>query len=272
MFGRNKTIAKIPMHGVIADGPDGINIGRFAPLIEKAFNLRNIAAVWLDLDSPGGSPAHSAEIADLIRAYADSTGIPVVATIKEVAASGGCWISCAADEIIANPTSIVGSIGVVSASFGFHKLIDAVGIERRVKTAGQSKVSSDPFLPEDPAKTDKDMAVMTAIHEEFINWVKSRRGDKLKLDTPGLFEGQIWLGRQGLEIGLVDMLKASSVYEAELESAGYTIKLLEPKAARRGGIVSRMLSSSVESAVHSVADRMTHELKKAALNSHIGLS
>ncbi len=196
--------------GVGGAGRGGLTMHRLAPLIERAFAPSRLAAVALVINSPGGSPVQSALIAGRIRALADEKKVPVFAFVEDVAASGGYWLACAADEIYADENSIVGSIGVISAGFGFQDLIARHGIERRVHTAGNRKVLLDPFQPEQPEDLDRLKAIQTEIHESFKDLVRRRRGSRLKADAEGsehhLFSGEFWTGRQGLALGLVDGL------------------------------------------------------------------
>jgi serine protease SohB len=182
----------------------GLTLGSAARSLERAFSMRNIKAVALSINSPGGAAAQSHLIHRRIRALADEHKVPVIAFVEDVAASGGYMIACAADEIIADPSSIVGSIGVVGGSFGFDKLIARWGVERRVYTSGDRKVTLDPFLPENPDDVERLRAIQREIHESFIALVRARRGDKLDSRETALFSGEYWTGRRGVELGLVD--------------------------------------------------------------------
>lgn len=198
------TVAVIRLSGVIAGGPRGtLNDQVLAPVIERAFRRGKPRAVALAINSPGGSPVQSSLIASRIRRLSREKEVPVYAFVEDVAASGGYWLACAADEIHADDSSILGSIGVISAGFGAHVFLARQGVERRVHTAGKSKSMMDPFRPEDPADVAKLEALLGDIHSAFIDHVKSRRGDKLKPEEP-LFEGDIWLARRAKELGLID--------------------------------------------------------------------
>jgi serine protease SohB len=168
--------------------------------------VRNAAAVALAINSPGGSPVQSHLIFRRIRELAEEKKRRVIAFVEDVAASGGYMIACAADEIIADPHSIVGSIGVVGSSFGFDKAIAKLGIERRLYTAGDHKGTLDPFLPENPDDVERLKKLQREIHEDFIALVKSRRGGKLAGPENDLFSGEYWTGRRGIELGLVDSI------------------------------------------------------------------
>ncbi|HET6468398.1 MAG TPA: S49 family peptidase [Geminicoccaceae bacterium] len=183
----------------------GLTLANLERAIARAFHKR-APAVALLVNSPGGSPVQSALIAGRIRQLADEKQRPVLAFIEDLAASGGYWLACAADELFADPASIVGSIGVVSSGFGFHEAIGRLGIERRVHTSGPRKALLDPFRPE----RDDDLLLLkeiqTDIHLEFQSHVKARRGARLKAEEADLFDGRIWTGRGALAAGLVDGL------------------------------------------------------------------
>ena len=156
------------------------------------------------INSPGGSPAQSALVGDHIRRLADEKEIPVYAFVEDVAASGGYWLACAADEIYANQPSIIGSIGVVSAGFGMKGLIEKYGVERRVHTSGKNKSFMDPFLDEKPADVKRLSALQKELHQSFIDWVKARRGKRLNGKDSDLFEGSFWTALNAQDLGLID--------------------------------------------------------------------
>ena len=166
--------------------------------------MPQLKAVALAINSPGGSAAQSALIARRIRDHSREKKIPVIAFCEDVAASGGYWLACIGDEIYADANSIVGSIGVVAATFGFPDLLRKIGIERRVHTAGERKAMLDPFRPEDPDEVERLQAIQRQIHENFIDWVRERRGDRLKGSDAELFSGEFWTGQRAVELGLVD--------------------------------------------------------------------
>jgi signal peptide peptidase SppA len=182
----------------------GLNLASVAGPLQRAFSVKKAPAVALAINSPGGSPVQSALIARRIRDLAEEKKKKVFAFVEDVAASGGYWIACAADEIYADESSIVGSIGVVSAGFGFPDFIGRYGIERRVHTSGTRKLILDPFQPERSEDVDKLKAIQSDIHEAFRQLVRDRRGDRLKADEATLFEGEFWAGVKGKELGLVD--------------------------------------------------------------------
>ncbi len=202
-------VAVLRFSGVIGGiGPvrRGLSLASQAHLIERAFKLPRLEAVALTINSPGGSPVQSALIAGRIRALAEEKNIPVVAFAEDVAASGGYWLACAADEIFAHESSIVGSIGVISAGFGFPALLERLGVERRVHTAGARKTMLDPFRSEDPKDVARLQTIQTDVHESFQDYVRQRRGERLTGEEADLFSGEFWTGRRALELGLVDAL------------------------------------------------------------------
>lgn len=207
---RGPVVAAVKLHGVItpAQSPLGrgvINLATMDPVLTRAFGYDRLRAVVLSINSPGGSATQSALVADRIRGLADSKGVPVLAFCEDVAASGGYWLACAADEIVAHPTSLVGSIGVVSQGFGLHGLLERFGVERRLYTAGANKARLDPFLPERQDDVEWLKSMQTELHGMFREWVCSRRGDLLAGEQD-LFTGEVWTGRRALELGLVDRL------------------------------------------------------------------
>jgi serine protease SohB len=182
----------------------GLTLAGIARTLDRAFATRNAPAVAVSINSPGGSPVQSHLIFRRIRELAKEKGRRVIAFVEDAAASGGYMIACAADEIIADPHSIVGSIGVVGSSFGFDKAIAKLGIDRRLYTSGAHKAMLDPFLPENTDDVERLKKLQREIHDDFIGLVKSRRGGKLSGPENDLFSGEYWTGRRALELGLVD--------------------------------------------------------------------
>ena len=182
----------------------GLTLANVARPLDRAFRMRNARAVALLINSPGGSPVQSHLIYRRIRQLAAENGRTVIAFAEDAAASGGYMIACAADEIICDPSSIVGSIGVVGGSFGFAKLMDKLGVERRLYTSGEHKAMLDPFLPENPEDVDRLKAVQREIHEGFIELVKRARGARLKSPEQDLFSGEYWTGAKAVALGLAD--------------------------------------------------------------------
>ena len=203
-------VSLVRLHGVITPttGPvprSVINSVSTEKVLERAFAPARLAAVALLVNSPGGSPTQSALVADRIRSLAAEHDVPVLAFCEDVAASGGYWLACAADEIYAHATSIVGSIGVISQSFGLEGLLQRIGVERRLYTAGEAKSRLDPFLPEKPEDVVWLRGLQDQLHELFREWVVARRGDRLSTSTE-LFDGEVWTGARAVELGLVDGL------------------------------------------------------------------
>ena len=184
----------------------GLSMAGIARTLDRVFGMRNAAAVALAINSPGGSPAQSHLIFRRIRELAQEKNRRVIAFIEDAAASGGYMLACAADEIVADPNSVVGSIGVVGGSFGFDKLIAKIGIERRLYASGEHKAMLDPFLPEDPSDVERLKKLQREIHDDFIALVKARRADKLNGADETLFSGEYWTGRRALGLGLVDAI------------------------------------------------------------------
>lgn len=203
------TIPVVRLHGTIMSGGGqlrpSLSLASTAAVIEKAFAYQEAPAVAISINSPGGSPVQSRLIYKRIRDLANEKNKRVLVFVEDVAASGGYMIAVAGDEIFADPSSIVGSIGVVSASFGFQDLLKKIGVERRVHTAGQNKAVLDPFRPEKEEDVERLKALQLEVHDTFIDLVKERRGSRLK-DDPDLFTGLFWTGKRGKELGLVDAL------------------------------------------------------------------
>ncbi len=182
----------------------GLTLSSVARVLDRAFAVKRARAVVLAINSPGGSAVQSHLIFTRIRALSEEKKIPVIAVVEDVAASGGYMIACAADEIVADPSSIVGSIGVVGGSFGFHGLLDKIGVERRLYTSGEHKAMLDPFLPEKPEDVERLKAIQREIHDSFIALVRSRRGERLDSRETALFSGEYWTGLRAKELGLID--------------------------------------------------------------------
>ena len=203
---RPPVVPVVPLRGVIGNIGSmrrGLTVDAVADNLERAFKQKRLAAVALVINSPGGSPVQSALIAKRIRQWADEKGTKVIAFCEDVAASGGYWLAAAADEIIVDDNSIVGSIGVISASLGFQDAIKKLGIERRLHTSGDNKSFLDPFLPEQKKDVARLKAVQAEMHESFIAYVKERRGDRLG-DDPEIFSGAFWTGKRAVDLGLAD--------------------------------------------------------------------
>ncbi len=269
------TIPVIRMEGPIMSGRNqfrpSLSIASVAGVIEKAFSYKKAPAVAIIINSPGGSAVQSRLIYKRIRDLAEEKDKKVLIFVEDVAASGGYMIACAGDEIFVDPSSIVGSIGVVAATFGFTGAIDKLGVERRVYTAGKNKVMLDPFQPEKKDDVAKLKKMQLQIHETFINLVKSRRGSKLT-DNPDLFTGMFWAGGVAVELGLADAI--GDVREVLKSRYGKKTKL-RLISAPRGlfgrrlgfGISDRFSAGLAASAVSAVAD----EAEERALWGRFGL-
>jgi signal peptide peptidase SppA len=233
-------VGVIRFDGVIgrAAGPgrQGINLESHEKAIAKVFSNNRIKAVALVINSPGGSPVQSALVAKRIRDLANEKELPVIAFCEDVAASGGYWLACVADEIFADENSILGSIGVISAGFGFTDLIERFGIERRVYSTGPRKGMLDPFLDEKDEEVDRLRELHHDIFENFKNHVRHCRGDRLRATEDALFTGDVWTGRQAVEVGLVDGL--AEVREEMRKRFGKNVKFY--RAGLRRSLISKL--------------------------------
>ena len=242
----------IRLQGTIGSGGRfgaGLNDAGLAPLVEKAFAMKP-AAVALLINSPGGSPVQSSLIAARIRRLADEKGVKVHAFVEDVAASGGYWLACAGDDIWVDDSSIVGSIGVIFAGFGFHELMARQGIERRVVTAGASKSLADPFLPAKPEDEARLRALQEPIHKAFIAHVQARRGARLAAGAD-LFNADVWVGQGAVDLGLADGVahvvpKLKALY-------GEKVRLV-PMGQKRG-LLARLTGRAMAGALAEVEDR-----------------
>src|ERR1700738_2463453 len=223
--------------GAVTPLRPGMSLAGVARTLERAFATKNAKAVALVINSPGGSPVQSRQIYLRIRQLATEKKLPVLVFVEDVAASGGYMIACAGDEIFCDPSSILGSIGVVGGSFGFQELIKKVGVERRLYTAGAHKAMLDPFLPENPDDVARVKALQREIHAIFIALVKQSRGTRLKGADDVLFTGEYWAGETSVSLGLADAI-------GDLRStlrARYGDKVLTPVIAPSTGLLSGLL-------------------------------
>lgn len=223
--------------GAVTPLRPGMTLATVSRVLERAFSTRNAKAVALVINSPGGSPVQSRQIYLRIKQLAAEKKLPVLVFVEDVAASGGYMIACAGDEIICDPSSILGSIGVVGGSFGFQEAIKRLGIERRLYTAGAHKAMLDPFLPENPDDVAKLKALQREIHQIFIALVKESRGARLKGSDDTLFTGEYWAGESSITLGLADSI-------GDLRStlrARYGEKVLTPVIAQPTGLLSGLL-------------------------------
>jgi signal peptide peptidase SppA len=261
---RPPVVAAVRLHGVITPqsspvARNTISLQNVESAINRAFDNERLIAVALLINSPGGAPTQSALIAERIRELATKKHVPVLAFCEDVAASGGYWLACAGDEIYAHGTSLVGSIGVVSAGFGLNGLLDKAGVERRVYTAGENKVRLDPFQAEKPEDVEWLKGLHADLHEQFKAWVKERRTTKLKAADDELFTGEVWTGSKAVELGLVDgigtirSVLAKRFPDAELTVAEPRKPLLAKlglaaASTRSGDLVTQVLASLEERA------------------------
>ena len=264
----------VRLSGVIGMGTPlrpGLMLSSVARSLDRAFATRNARAVALLINSPGGSPTQSHLILRRIRALAEEKKIPVLAFIEDVGASGGYMLACGADEIICDQYSIVGSIGVVGGSFGFPKLMEKLGIERRIYTSGERKVMLDPFEPEKPEDVKRIKAIQKEIHEHFIALVKERRGAKLKGPDKTLFSGEFWTAQTAIDMGLADSI-------GDMRStlrARYGDKVRTPLIAAERGFFGRSKAGvSLSDALSNrpgLGDELLSTLEARALWAHYGL-
>jgi signal peptide peptidase SppA len=223
--------------GAVTPLRPGMSLAGVARVLERAFSVRNAKAVALVINSPGGSPVQSRQIYLRIKQLAAEKKLKVLVFVEDVAASGGYMIACAGDEIFCDPSSILGSIGVVGGSFGFQEAIKRLGIERRLYTAGAHKAMLDPFLPENPDDVAKLKSLQREIHQIFIALVKESRGNRLKGADDTLFTGEYWAGETSIALGLADGI-------GDIRStlrARYGEKVLTPVIAQPTGLLSGLL-------------------------------
>ncbi len=272
----------VRLHGAIgmaAPLRPGLSFAGVTKALDRAFAVKGAKAVALLINSPGGSPVQSHLIHRRIRALAEEKNIPVFAFVEDVAASGGYMLACAADEIVADRFSIVGSIGVVSAGFGFDRAIEKLGIDRRVYTAGERKVILDPFQPEKPEDIRKLKALQREIHEHFVGLVQERRGNVLVGPEKTVFSGEFWAAGQALEYGLIDALGDMRGYLR----ARYGDKVSTPLIEAGGGLLSRrrpgvgaamgagLPAGGLEAIGGGIAERLLTAAEERALWGRFGL-
>lgn len=239
----------IRLQGVIGGSTRGLSDAGLAPVIERAFKGKP-AAVALVINSPGGSPVQSSLIAARIRRLSQAKSVPVHAFIEDLAASGGYWLACAADQIWVDQSSLVGSIGVIFSGFGLPDFLSRHGIERRVVTAGRSKSFADPFLPQKPEDIERLHALQEPIHQAFIAHVSARRGARLSGETD-LFTGDIWTGARGVELGLADGVAHLVPKMKEL----YGDKVRLTPMGQRRGLLKRLGIEATDAVLSGVEER-----------------
>ncbi|MCP2270473.1 S49 family peptidase [Actinokineospora diospyrosa] len=271
---RAPVVSVVRLHGVISPSPSpitrgAINTTTVESALTRAFDHDRLVAVALAVNSPGGAPTQSALVSERIRELAAKKGVPVLAFCEDVAASGGYLLACAGDEIYAHSSSLVGSIGVVSSGFGLVGLLERVGLERRLYTAGSRKVRLDPFLPEKEEDVRWLSGRLDELHEQFAGWVRDRRGERLRGSDEDLFSGEVWTGAKALELGLVDGVGSMrSVLTERFPDA--EIVVAEPKRA----LLARLGLAGGPGALLSTSDRVlaaVQALENRATWSRFGL-
>lgn len=272
LFGHTPKVAVVKMSGIIADGQGrkaAINVGRFEKPIERAFSS-SPEAVVLVINSPGGSPAQCTMLSDLICRLSKEKKVPVFAFIEEVAASGGYWLACCGDKVYALNNSIVGSIGVISAGFGFEQLIEKHGVTRRIYTSGKDKSFLDPFVAEKKSDITRLKKIQIAIHEDFKEWVKKRRKKALKAEDKILFEGGFWVGSQAVELGLIDGI--GSMTDVMKKKYGKDVRFISytPERSAFAGLFPSMRMGSVSSKEEWISAALD-EVENRAMYSRYGL-
>ncbi len=273
-FDRSPVVPVLRLSGTIgASSPlsPALNLISLAEQIEKAFSVKNAKAIALQINSPGGSPVQSKLIFNRIRALAQEKDLPVYSFVEDVAASGGYWLALAGDEVYADDSSILGSIGVISAGFGFDKAIKKIGVDRRVYTAGERKMSLDPFSPEKPDEIERLKLLQKDIHKAFRSLVENRRGDKIVEAGDMLFTGEFWSGTKAVELGLIDGLGDLRSVMREKLGDKVNLKLITPKRGlfRRPAFNSSLFSHPTLTT--GLSEDLLTTLEARALWSRFGL-
>jgi signal peptide peptidase SppA len=257
--------------GVSAPLRPGLTLASVARPLERAFTTRRASAVALAINSPGGSPVQSHLIHLRIKQLAAEHKVPVLAFAEDVAASGGYMLACAADEIICDDSTIIGSIGVIGGSFGFSGLLEKLGIERRLYTSGERKAMLDPFLPEKPEDVERLKAVQRDIHDDFIALVKASRGARLTGPENDLFSGEFWTGRKAVTLGVADSIGDLRTVLRQRFGEDVRMPLIGPERSLFGrtrpgvGLRERLFGEV------SLADELISALEERALWSRYGL-
>ena len=257
-FRKSQNVSSIPLSGIIAPNMGrrkGLNLYELDKVIEQAFSVKNLKAVVLQINSPGGSPVQSEMISKRIRDLSEDKNIPVLAFVEDVAASGGYWLACAADEIFASKASIIGSIGVVSSGFGFDKAIKKIGVDRRLYTSGENKAILDPFLPENKDDIKRLKDIQKELHNQFISFVKLRRGSKITDKNKDLFTGAFWSGEKSLELGLIDDYGEMKSVLKQRFGENVKIKEFAPKKKLFG--FSNLFSGAIDIFINKIEERIS---------------
>lgn len=258
--------------GMVTPLRSGLALSGIAGAIEKAFSLSKLPSVAVLINSPGGSPVQSSLIFKRIRQLAEEKAKRVYVFCEDVAASGGYYLAIAGDEIYADPSSIIGSIGVISQGFGFDKAIEKLGIDRRVYTSGRSKSTLDPFLPENHEDVERLQAIQRDVHDVFIGLVKERRLGKLHAPDTELFSGAFWSGPRAFELGLIDGIADVRSKMQELHGAEVRLKVVEqPKPGLLGRMRRLASGGSMETPGLAFADDLVSAIEARALWSRYGL-
>ena len=254
IFKKKPVIPHVRLTGIIGSVgrfKQGIDLAGQQAILKKAFSYKKSKHIAISINSPGGSPVQSHLIYSYIRQLANKNKMKVIFFAEDVAASGGYFIACAGDEIYANSSSIVGSIGVISASFGFKELIKKIGIERRVYTAGKNKSTLDPFVEEKEEDVKRIKNLQLDLHADFIKVVKESRGNKLKdPEKNNIFTGEFWSGSKALKLGLVDGIGNLDQVLKEKFGENVVIKRFE----KQKGFLAKKLSSSLDSQIEKMID------------------
>lgn len=261
--------------GAVTPLRQGLTMAGCANTIERAFSVKNAEAIAIQINSPGGSPVQSRLIYERIRSLATEKSLKVYVFCEDVAASGGYMLALAGDEIYADASSIVGSIGVLYAGFGFVDLIHKIGVERRVHTAGEDKLSLDPFRPEKPEDVARLKRIQEIIHQDFIALVKERRGGRLNPAADNLFTGEFWTGRQALELGLVDGIMDIRTKMRALYGEDVKLRLISSERGlfrrRVPGVMAAGGSVGLPHSGRSLVDDLISAIEERALWSRYGL-
>ena len=269
---RPPVVGAVRLAGVIAasagPGRQSLNLSQQEKLLEAAFSLKRLKAVAVYLNSPGGSPVQSALLHDRLRALAAEKEVPLFVFCEDVAASGGYWIACAGDEVYANENSIIGSIGVISASFGFEEMIAKIGVERRIHTAGRQKSFLDPFREENEDDVARLKELQGHIHDAFKRHVETRRGSRLAEDREKLFSGEFWSGAEAKKLGLIDEI--GDAHQVLREKFGDKVKIHEIE--QRKGWLQRRLNFGMDGRVTGeLVENLVFTLGARALWQRFGL-
>lgn len=277
---RALSVNVIKLHGPISStSKKALNIDNLSPLIEAAFNkktgflnMHKTDLVVLDINCPGGAPAQSELIANEIRRRANETKIPVIACVQDVAASGGYWIACAADQIYAPKTAMIGSIGVISASFGLHETLERMGIERRITKSADAKGAGDIFSPQSPQDQARVQSIVNDLHQDFKTWVAARRLSALNnagQDVNELANAQIWLGKAALENGLIDGIAALPEILSKIAPEQIHRVFVHQIKERKG--LSRVFDFNAQSLGRGIAEAVIEQSEQSTFHSKLRL-